>query len=195
MFDQKQNEILRGIKKELAELVAIARYSIFPKSLVLNYTVNLSSPGLIISPDPKGEKTMGATVQPLALLVGQKASAVVQEFSGLNGSGDLLPAVGPLVFAADPSGAITVDPVTGEAVGVNPTADGAVATSTVTDQGDNLVGTFTFTVTPAAPPPPVPQSLVLNYTLETSAAAAKHAEAAGKVGNVGAAGDIGSNKR
>jgi len=180
MFDHDKNEILKKIEKDFDRFLAILRYAVYPKSLVLNYSI-------------KGEKTMGATAQPLALIVGgSKASAAVLEFSGPNGTGNPLPAVGPLVFAADPSGAIAVDPVTGEVTPVAPTADGAVATSTVTDQGDNLVGTFTFTVAPAIPPPPVPQSLVLNYTLE-SAAAAKHAESAGKVGQAGAVGDIGTN--
>jgi len=107
---------------------------------------------------------------PLALVVGQTANPTFSEFDA---AGDSEPIVGPVTYAADASGAVTVDPNTGIATGASPTAAGEVATVTATDASNSLAASATFTVSPAAPP--VAVSATLSYTANPLSSAVRKA--------------------
>ena len=102
-------------------------------------------------------ETMATT--PLALIVGQTANPTYTEFDA---QGNSEPVVGPVTYAADASGAVTVDPNSGVATAAAPTADGTVATVTATDAANGLFASASFTVSP--PAPPVAVSATLTYT-------------------------------
>jgi len=104
----------------------------------------------------QGETSMAST--PLALFVGQTATPTFSEFSA---SGASVPVVGPVTYAADSSGAVTVDPASGIVTGAANTAVGAVATVTATDTSNSLAAQATFTVTTEIP---VATSATLTYT-------------------------------
>ncbi|MFZ0736806.1 MAG: hypothetical protein WAM96_06905 [Candidatus Acidiferrales bacterium] len=96
----------------------------------------------------------------LALVIGQLATPTFTEFDV---NGNVVAPIGPVTYAADPSGAISVDPNLGTVTALVPTATGAVATSTATDAGNGLSASATFTVTAVVPPPPVAVSATLTY--------------------------------
>ena len=104
----------------------------------------------------------------LALVIGQLANPTYTELSASGGS---VPPVGPVTYAADPSGAISVDPNTGIVTAQAATASGAVATVTATDAGNGLSAQATFTVAAAGTGPAV--SATLTYTAGPAPASAK----------------------
>ena len=87
-------------------------------------------------------------------------TAVLTEFSGLNGTGQTVPAVGPVKYSSDTPGVATVDPDTGELTYVS--AGSAVISGQDTGNGltasDTLIVTnavaqsATLTLNPGAPP-------------------------------------------
>ena len=79
---------------------------------------------------------------PYTLAIGQTAPDLYQEFDA---NGNVIPPVATPTYAADSSGAVSVD-VNGNVTGVSATASGAVATVTATDAGDNLVASASFIV-------------------------------------------------
>lgn len=140
----EQNALLRTIIRLLGGY-PVPR----PQSMTLSYTI-------------EGETTM-STVLPIQLEVGQTASPTEQEWSGPNGTGTEVPNAGAVSYAADASGAISVDPNTGIVTAVAPTASGAVATATATDASNPsvLTASVQFTVVPV---PVVAESMTLAYT-------------------------------
>ena len=70
-------------------------------------------------------------------------SAVFQEFDGLNGTGNKVPAIGPVTFASDNTAVATVDPNTG-ALGY---IGAGIANISGTDAGNSLTASDALTVT------------------------------------------------
>jgi hypothetical protein len=101
----------------------------------------------------------GNTMSALALVIGQLANPTYTELSA---SGASVPPIGPVTYAADASGAVTVDPNTGIVTAAVATSPGAVATVTATDAGNGLSAQATFTVSAAGTGPAV--SATLTYT-------------------------------
>lgn len=112
------------------------------------------TPRLSASLSIKGDSTMPAT-----LLVGQSATAIWQEFSGPNGTGDKLPPAGAVTFSVDNAAVATVDPSSGAIMAV------AIGTATIsgTDAANSLTASDTVTVTETA------QSATLTVTPNTAA--------------------------
>lgn len=94
-------------------------------------------------------------------------SALYQEFSGLNGSGSVVPPTGSVQYASDTPAVATVDPNTGQLAYIS----AGTATISASD-GGNLPASFVLIVTPATappPPPPVAQSSTLTFVPPASA--------------------------
>jgi Bacterial Ig-like domain (group 2) len=87
----------------------------------------------------------GATM-PATILVGSTATAVWQEFSGPNGTGDKLPAAGAVTFSSSDPAIATVDPSSGLITQV------AMGTATIsgTDAANSLTASDTVTGTETA---------------------------------------------
>jgi uncharacterized protein YjdB len=81
---------------------------------------------------------------PATLQVGQTATAVFTEFSGLNGTGVVVAPIGPVVFSSSDPSIATVDPASGLVTAVAPGA----ATITGTDQGNGLTASDSVSDTP-----------------------------------------------
>lgn len=105
---------------------------------------------LVIS-DSKGNRLMPATLQ-----VGQTATAVLKEFTGLNGSGVEIAPVGPVSFSSSDAAIATVDPTSGLVTAVGP----GTATITGLDSGNGLSASDVVSDTPV-----VAQSAVLTLTV------------------------------
>ena len=134
MFDREQNEILERVATcvcDLAHSLAAIRVILTPR---------LSASLTIKTHHHKGD-TMPAT-----LLVGQTATAVWQEFSGPNGTGDKLPPAGAVTFTSDNAAVATVDPSSGLVTAV---AMGSANVSG-TDAANSLTASDSVTVTEVA---------------------------------------------
>ena len=153
MFDHEQNKLLRKILEVLERI----ERKLFHRAVRARLTYSI-----------QGECRMATT--PLALIVGQTANPTFLEFDA---AGDSEPIVGPVTYAADSSGAVSVDPNSGVATAVNPTDAGSVATVTATDASNSLSASASFTVSPATPP--VAVSATLSYTANPLPAAVRKA--------------------
>ncbi len=83
---------------------------------------------------------------PATLLVGKTATAVWQEWSGPNGTGDKLPSAGAVSFTSSDPAVATVDPSSGLVTAV------ALGTATIsgTDAANTLTASDSVTVTETA---------------------------------------------
>jgi hypothetical protein len=91
--------------------------------------------------DEKGDLLMPATIK-----VGATASAVFTEFDGPNGTGNPVPAIGPVNFASDNQAVATVD-ANGLATGVG----AGSANISALDGGNGLTASDVLTVEAVAP--------------------------------------------
>ena len=89
--------------------------------------------------DSKGNKIMPAT-----LTIGATATAVFQEWSGLNGTGAKLPPVGAVSFTSSDPSIATVDATSGLVTAVGP----GTATISGTDAGNGLTASDVVSDTP-----------------------------------------------
>ena len=90
---------------------------------------------------------------PKTIPIGGTASSLFQEWSGANGTGQVVPDAGTIAFSSDNPAVATVDPSSGVVTGIGP----GTANISGKDAGDNLVGSDVITVTP----PPVSATLTL----------------------------------
>jgi hypothetical protein len=159
-FGHDENEILKQIARTLKEFEED-----FDEFLVLvrNFVKPQPVRATLTYATQQGE-TMATT--PLALFVGQTATPTFTEFDA---NGNVVPIVGPVTYAADSSGAVSVDPNSGIVTGAVATASGAVATVTATDANNGLNASATFTVSAVAPPPAT--SATLTYVANPLSAA------------------------
>jgi hypothetical protein len=95
---------------------------------------------------------------PATILVGGTANSLFQEWTGPNGSGDLVPNAGAVAFSSDNPAVATVDPASGVATGVS----AGTCNITGTDPANNLTASDALTVN--APPPPPAVSATLQLT-------------------------------
>jgi hypothetical protein len=164
-FGHDENEILKQIAKTLKafeedfdEFLALVRKFVQPQPVRATLTYATQ----------QGETTDMATT-PLALFVGQTA---VPTFSEFDANGIVVPVVGPVTYAADTSGAISVDPNTGIVTGVNETPpNGTTAGVIATDANNGLTASASFTVSAVVPPPAT--SATLTYAANPLSAAAR----------------------
>ena len=101
--------------------------------------------------DSKGNPIMPATVP-----VGGTFTAVLNEFTGLNGTGVPIAPIGPVTYSSSDDTIATVDPNTGAGVAVGP----GVATITGLDVGNGLSASDVVSDTPV-----VAQSATLTITV------------------------------
>ena len=101
--------------------------------------------------DSKGNRIMPAQLQ-----VGQTATAVLHEFTGLNGTGSEIAPIGPVTFSSSDATIATVDASTGLVTAVGP----GVATVTALDSGNGLSASDVVSDTPV-----VAQSATLTITV------------------------------
>ncbi len=95
---------------------------------------------------------------PANILVGGTANSLFQEWTGQNGTGDVVPSAGSISFSSDNPAVATVDPASGVATGVS----AGTANITGTDPANNLTASDVLTVN--APPPPPAVSATLQLT-------------------------------
>ncbi len=93
---------------------------------------------------------------PKTVAVGVVAQAVFQEFDGPNGTGNPVPAAGPVNFASDNTAVATVD-----ASGAVTAVAAGTANISGTDSVNNLTASDSLTVTAAVPGPAVSATLTL----------------------------------
>ena len=98
----------------------------------------------------------GNTLMPATLQIGQTATAVLNEFTGLNGTGAKIAPIGPVTFSSSDATIATVDPATGVVTAVGP----GVATITGLDSGNGLSASDVVSDTPV-----VAQSATLTLTV------------------------------
>lgn len=94
---------------------------------------------------------------PKTIAPGETASSLFQEWTGPNGTGDVVPNAGAIAYTSDNTAVATVDASSGVATGV---ADGT-ANITGTDQANNLTASDVLTVQSPPPPPAVSATLTL----------------------------------
>jgi hypothetical protein len=152
MSEHNEKHELRQIEHTLEEILdTLKEHFALSARATLTYSIN-------------GGNTMSA----LALVIGQLANPTYTE---LNAAGASVPPVGPVTYAADSSGAVSVDPNTGIVTAMSATASGAVATVTATDAGNGLSAQATFTV--AASGTGTAVSATLTYTAGPAPASAR----------------------
>lgn len=100
----------------------------------------------------------GEPIMQTVNLTDQPGSYLYQEFSGLNGTGTVVPPTGTVAYASDNPSVATIDPVTGQLAYVS----AGVANISASD-GGNLPATDQLTVVAVAPPPPVAQSSTITF--------------------------------
>jgi hypothetical protein len=128
MFERR-DKALEHIGHELHEIAHLLRRLVgkHAESATLTFT------------DSKGNPIMPAT-----LAVGATATAVYQEWSGLNGTGAKLPSAGPVAFTSSDVTIATVDPASGLVTAVGP----GTATITGTDATNGLSASDVVSDTP-----------------------------------------------
>jgi len=101
---------------------------------------------VILTPRLSARLKIGDHHMPATILVGKTATAVWQEFSGPNGTGDKLPPAGAVTFTSDNSNIATVDPSSGLVTAV------AVGSANISgaDAANSLTASDSVTVTETA---------------------------------------------
>lgn len=84
----------------------------------------------------------GESMNSVTIVVGKTAQATLNEWDGLNGAGNKVPPIGPVVYQSDNAAIATVDPSTGVITGVA----AGVCNITGVDQGNNLSASGVCTV-------------------------------------------------
>lgn len=136
------NDIAAGLQSVAAALSALVPPVIAVKANLI-YSINGGIP-------------MGA---PVSGVVGNTASP---SFTEAAANGAAIAPIGPVVYASDNPGVVSVDANTGIATLVS----AGTANVSALDQGNGLTDTVAFTVTAA--PPPVAVSASLSYTLNAA---------------------------
>jgi len=128
--EREERNLLEKILHELKEIARLLRQKgDKAKSAALKFI------------DSKGKPLMPATLQ-----VGQTATAVLHEFTGLNGTGSEIAPIGPVSFTSSDPTIATVDAATGLVTAVGP----GVATVTGLDGGNGLSASDVVSDTPVA---------------------------------------------
>ena len=140
-FDERVESDLCRSAEALEAIAAALRVKLKPQSATLIFF------------DSQGEPL----AMPLTIQVGQPFSAALLEWSGPNGTGTQLDPIGPVTFASDNAAVATIDPASGQGVGVAP----GTANISGSDAGDNLSAADVLTVVAAPPPPAVSATLQL----------------------------------
>jgi hypothetical protein len=135
-WESKDSQRFKFIESALCEIIHILNR---PQSATLRLQPN--QPVLVGGAMPK------------TIPIGGTASSVFQEWSGPNGTGQVVPDAGPIAYSSDNTAVATVDSNTGFATGVG----AGTANISGKDTVDNLVGSDVLTVTP----PPVSATLTL----------------------------------
>ncbi len=101
---------------------------------------------VILTPRLSARLKIGDHHMPATLLVGSTATAVWQEFSGPNGTGDKLPPAGAVTFSTSDGNIATVDPSSGLVTAV------AIGSATISgaDAANSLTASDSVTVTETA---------------------------------------------